>query len=220
MNVREILVLLVSPRGGFMRACMYAMSRPRLRDRSRTLLRFYAVSPLRMLVAANRRRLRSSSTQTKTNMKPGLLQYLSVLAAIAASAQLTRRACAQPAAARSPTVPAPVAPAIARPAPNAPPEKVEDAEKTAQASALTPITPQPREPTRPAVQLYAEIDIPILAVGLVFVGGRFLRTQKAFCAPRCDPADLNSLDRTTAGTWSPRWATGSNVGLISLSVGA
>lgn len=34
------------------------------------------------------------------------------------------------------------------------------------------------------------------------------------------PADLNSLDRTTAGYWSPRWGTASNVGLISLGVGA
>lgn len=92
------------------------------------------------------------------------------------SAQLAGRASAQP-----PPDAAPIAP----PAPNAPQEKIKEAEKTAQAAALTPITPLSHEPTRPAFQLYAEIDIPILAVGLVFVGGRYIRTQKAFCAPMC-----------------------------------
>lgn len=145
-------------------------------------------------------------------MKTRSPQCLSALAAIAVTAQLAGRASAQP--------PPPAAPPIAPPPPSAPPEKVEEAEKTAQAAALTPITPRRRDPTRPAFQLYAEIDIPVLTVGLVFVGGRFIRTQRAFCAPMCDPADLNSLDRTTAGTWSPRWGTASNIGLVSLGAGA
>jgi membrane-associated phospholipid phosphatase len=151
-------------------------------------------------------------TTTKINMKTYSPQCLSVLAAIAVTAQLAGRASAQP--------PPRAAPPIAPPAPNAPPEKVREAEQTAQAAALTPITPRPSEPTRPAFQLYAEIDIPILTVGLVFAGGRYIRTQKAFCAPMCDPADLNSLDHTTAGYWSPRWGTASDIGLISLGVGA
>jgi membrane-associated phospholipid phosphatase len=154
-------------------------------------------------------------------MKPEFPRYLSALAAIAVSTQLAGRASAQsPPAARPPSAPPPAAPTIALPAPSAPPEKAEEAKDTAKAAALTPITPLPREPTRPAFQLYAEIDIPILTVGLVFVGGRFIRTQKAFCAPVCDPADLNALDRTTAGYWSPRWGTASDIGLISLGVGA
>jgi membrane-associated phospholipid phosphatase len=139
-------------------------------------------------------------------MKTGAPQYLSALAAIAVTAQLAGRASAQ-------------APPIAPPAPDAPPDQVKEAKQIAHAAALTPITPLPREPTRPAFQLYAEIDIPILTVGLVFAGSRFIRTQRAFCAPMCDSADLNSLDRTTAGSWSPRWRTASNIGLVSLGVG-
>jgi hypothetical protein len=58
---------------------------------------------------------------------------------------------------------------------------------------------------RPAFQLYAEIDLPILGIGLVFEGARLVRSQKAFCAPLCDCGDVNALDRTTAGYWSPGW---------------
>jgi membrane-associated phospholipid phosphatase len=115
--------------------------------------------------------------------------------------------------------PAADAPPIAPPAPDAPPEKVKDAEQTAKAAALTPIVPRPNDVTRPAFQLYAEIDLPVLTVGLVFVSTRFLRTQKAFCAPLCDRGDLNALDRATAGTWSPRWTTSSNIGLWGFAAG-
>jgi membrane-associated phospholipid phosphatase len=153
-------------------------------------------------------------------MKSIFPQWLSALTAIAVTTQLAGRASAQPPTARSPTEPSPAAPPIAVPAPDAPPEKVKEAEDTAKAAALTPITPRAREATRPAFQLYAEIDIPILTVGLVFVGGRYIRTQTAFCAPLCDRADLNSLDRRTAGRWSPGWGTASNIGLIGLSAGA
>jgi membrane-associated phospholipid phosphatase len=115
-------------------------------------------------------------------------------------------------------------PAIAPPSPGASPEKVEDAKKTAKAAALTPILPSPQNPLRPAFQLYAEIDVPILAIGLVFEGGRLVRTQPAFCgstgAPPCNRGDLNALDRTTAGYWSPGWQTASDYGLYALGVGA
>lgn len=115
------------------------------------------------------------------------------------------------------------APAAAQPAapppPDPPPAQRERAEATAKAAQLTPIVPNPGEPTRPAFQLYAEIDLPVLTVGLVFVSVRFVRTQKAFCAPLCDKADLNALDRATAGFWSPNWLLASNVGLIATGAG-
>jgi membrane-associated phospholipid phosphatase len=117
-------------------------------------------------------------------------------------------------------------PTIAPPSPGAPPEKIEDAKKTAKAAALTPILPSPQNPLRPAFQLYAEIDVPILAIGLVFEGGRLVRTQPAFCgststgAPPCNRGDLNALDRTTAGYWSPGWQTASDIGLYAIGVGA
>jgi hypothetical protein len=115
-------------------------------------------------------------------------------------------------------------PPIALPSAGASPEKVEDAKKTAKAAALTPIVPSPQNPLRPAFQLYAEIDVPILAIGLVFEGGRLVRTQPAFCgstgAPVCNRGDLNALDRTTAGYWSPGWQTASDYGLYAIGVGA
>jgi len=115
-------------------------------------------------------------------------------------------------------------PPIALPSAGASPEKVEDAKKTAKAAALTPILPSPQNPLRPAFQLYAEIDVPILAIGLVFEGGRLVRSQPAFCGttagPPCDRGDLNALDRTTAGYWSPGWQTASDYGLYAIGVGA
>jgi membrane-associated phospholipid phosphatase len=116
-------------------------------------------------------------------------------------------------------------PTIATPSPSAPLQKVDAAEKTAKAAALTPIVPSPRNALRPAFQLYAEIDLPILAVGLVFAEARLVRSQPAFCgsstsAPPCNPGDLNALDRTTAGYWSPGWQTASDYGLYAVGVGA
>ena len=113
---------------------------------------------------------------------------------------------------------------IATPSPDALPQKVDAAEKTAKAAALTPIVPSPRNPLRPAFQLYAEVDLPILAVGLVFAEARLVRTQPAFCgstgAPLCNRNDLNALDRTTAGYWSPGWQTASDYGLYAVGFGA
>lgn len=117
-------------------------------------------------------------------------------------------------------VSAPPAGQIPPPDPGAPPDQVKKAEDTAKAAALTPLVPRPHDGRRPAFQLYAEIDLPVLTVGLVFVGARFLRTQRAFCAPLCDRGDLNGLDRSTAGFWSPAWTNASNVGLVALGTGA
>jgi len=123
---------------------------------------------------------------------------------------------AQDAGAPSSSPAAPIAP----PAPGATPAKVEQAKEHAKQAELTPIIPSPKEPTKPAFQLYAESDLPVLGVGLVFVSARLARIQKAFCAPLCDPNDLNSLDRTTAGWWSPAWSTASDVGLYALVGGS
>jgi membrane-associated phospholipid phosphatase len=111
-------------------------------------------------------------------------------------------------------------PTIAPPSPQASPAKVEEAEATAKAAELTPIVPSPENPLHPAFQLYSEIDLPILGIGLVFAGARLVRAQKAFCAPLCDRADLNVLDRATAGYWSPGWQTASTYVLVGIGVGA
>jgi membrane-associated phospholipid phosphatase len=109
---------------------------------------------------------------------------------------------------------------IATPSPGASLQNVDDTKKTAKAAALTPIVPSPRNPLRPAFQLYAEIDLPILAIGLVFAEARLVRSQPAYCAPLCDRNSLNAIDRTTAGYWSPAWQTASDYGLYAVGVGA
>jgi membrane-associated phospholipid phosphatase len=111
-------------------------------------------------------------------------------------------------------------PDIAPPSPQASPQKVEEARSTAKAAELTPIVPSPRNPLHPAFQLYSEVDLPILGMGLVFAGARLVRSQKAFCAPLCDRSDLNPLDKITAGYWSPGWQNASNYGLVALGAGA
>jgi membrane-associated phospholipid phosphatase len=116
--------------------------------------------------------------------------------------------------------PPPNAPTIAPPAPAAPPEKVEKAKATAETAQLHPIVPSPENPLRPAFQLYAEIDVPVMAIGIVFAVARTFRSQMAFCAPVCDPNTLNAIDRTTAGYWSPGWQRASDVGLYTVAAGA
>jgi membrane-associated phospholipid phosphatase len=109
---------------------------------------------------------------------------------------------------------------IATPAPDAPPEKVKKAEDIAKKAELTPIIPSPTNPTHPAFQLYAELDPPILAVGLVYQLARSVKQQPAYCAPNCDGVYINWLDRRTAGFYSAGWARASDVGLVTLAAGS
>ncbi len=117
-------------------------------------------------------------------------------------------------------LPAAPAPDIAPPSPRASPQAVEESKETAGAAELTPILPSPKDPLRPAFQLYAEIDLPVLAIGLVFASGRLVRAQPAYCAPLCDPAGLNSLDRATAGYWDTGWQKTSDYALLAIGAGA
>ena len=116
---------------------------------------------------------------------------------------------------------------IATPSSDAPPAKVEQAKEVADKAKLTPIIPNPNNPTKPAFQLYAEIDVPILSVGAVFALARLEKTslnQQAFCAPLCtttagDPGyagSLNALDSLTKGRYSASWSTASDFELYGL----
>jgi len=120
----------------------------------------------------------------------------------------------------TPAPPDPNAPRIAAPSRDAPPQDVEQAKAAAQKAAPTPIVPNPQNPLRPAFQLYAEFDLPVLAIGLVFAEARAFRAQTAYCAPLCDASTLNAVDRVTAGTWSPRWQSASDYGLYAIALGA
>jgi membrane-associated phospholipid phosphatase len=105
---------------------------------------------------------------------------------------------------------------IAPPAPDAPPAKVEEAKQVARTAALTPIVPDPRDATRPAFLLYAEIDPPLLATGAVFALARRYKTEPASCAPACDSVRLDALDKVTAGYYSATWSTASDYMLYGL----
>jgi membrane-associated phospholipid phosphatase len=98
--------------------------------------------------------------------------------------------------------------------------KSEKVEKQAKVAELTPIVPSPRDVTKPAYQLFAETDLPLVGIGLVFASARLIRTQPAYCAPECNKTDLNVIDRSTAGFWNPGWSTASDIGIYSLMGGA
>jgi membrane-associated phospholipid phosphatase len=143
----------------------------------------------------------------------------------ATSAGLHAQGPSQPAGAPSATLsgapstsPAPIAP----PAAGASPEKVEKAQEVAKVAQVTPIVPSPTDVTRPAFQLYAELDLPVLGIGAVMGAARLTKAQQAFCAPLCDAnvIGLNAVDRLTAGYWSVPWQTASDVGLYSLMIGS
>ena len=117
--------------------------------------------------------------------------------------------------------PDPNAPRIAPPAPEASPQDVEDAEVDRQEAALTPIVPSPKNPLRPAFQLYAEIDLPVLGIGLVFAEARAFRVEMALCAPLCDPSTLNSRrSRRPPATGAPAGKHASDYGLYAIGLGA
>jgi len=120
---------------------------------------------------------------------------------------------------------------IAPPAADAPPDQVEKAKEVAKSAELTPIVPNPSNPTRPAYQLYAEIDVPIIAVGTVFALARLTKTSsgapEAYCAPLCidsgpgkNTGKLNAIDNLTKGRYSAGWSTASDYELYGLGVAA
>jgi membrane-associated phospholipid phosphatase len=103
---------------------------------------------------------------------------------------------------------------------NIKPSRVGRATAIAKTAELTPIVPSPTNPLKPAFQLYAEIDLPVLGVGIVFAASRVVRNARAYCAPLCDPTGMNALDRTVAGNYSTTWATISDAGLWGVAGGA
>jgi membrane-associated phospholipid phosphatase len=153
-------------------------------------------------------------------MRRGWAVCVLIVAACAGQSAVVRAESAPTEQAPVQPVADPNAPHIAPPSPGASPEQVGQATSAAQKAALTPIVPSPKNPLRPAFQLYAEIDLPVLGIGLVFGEARIFRAQKAYCAPLCDPNTVNSVDRVTAGYWSPGWQRASDYGLYAIAAGA
>lgn len=141
-----------------------------------------------------------------------------VLVSVLAAASAASSARAQTTDAEAAAPPAmPDGPAATpAPAPAAENPKVEKAREEAKRAELTPIVPSPKDVTKPAYQLYAETDLPLLGIGIVMAATRLVRTQPAYCAPLCDKTTLNAVDAATAGFYDTTWATASNVGLYGL----
>ena len=63
--------------------------------------------------------------------------------------------------------------------------------------------------TGPAYRLSVDVDAPVLLVGAALASS-FLFLSEAgppACAPLCDRANVNALDRWAAGNYSPTWGT-------------
>lgn len=74
----------------------------------------------------------------------------------------------------------------------------------------------------PAFELDPAVDIAALGIGTAVTMGWLLGSELAppWCAPQCDPASINPLDRTLAGTYDTGWKLASDVGIASLLVGS
>jgi membrane-associated phospholipid phosphatase len=59
----------------------------------------------------------------------------------------------------------------------------------------------------PAYKLRLDADLAALAIAGLSVTAWFIDLAPAPCAPLCDPARLNALDRPFAGRYSPGWTT-------------
>jgi membrane-associated phospholipid phosphatase len=70
----------------------------------------------------------------------------------------------------------------------------------------------------PAYALRLEIDLPILALDASLAAIPIVRpeTPPPWCAPKCDPARINALDRAVAGVYRLGWARVSDVGVGAL----
>ena len=63
----------------------------------------------------------------------------------------------------------------------------------------------------PAYKLHLDADLAILAIGALGTTGGLIDTGPAYCAPLCDPNNLNALDKPFAGRYHPGWTTAGTV---------
>jgi membrane-associated phospholipid phosphatase len=61
----------------------------------------------------------------------------------------------------------------------------------------------------PAYRLSVDLDVPLVLLGGTLAASYFLmaETPQAACAPRCDPSNVNVVDRPFAGKFNARWQT-------------
>lgn len=69
----------------------------------------------------------------------------------------------------------------------------------------------------PAYKLELEVDGPLILIGGALASSFFVKDEAppAHCAPLCDKADINGLDRWAAGYYSPTWGRIGDVATFS-----
>jgi membrane-associated phospholipid phosphatase len=63
----------------------------------------------------------------------------------------------------------------------------------------------------PAYELRLDVDLPAIALATAATSAWFIRVAPAWCAPQCDPTQLNGLDRPFAGRYLPGWTTAGTI---------
>jgi membrane-associated phospholipid phosphatase len=85
--------------------------------------------------------------------------------------------------------------------------------------ASAPALANPEDPA-PAYHLSVALDVPTLLLGAGLTSSYLLmnETAPAACAPRCDPARINPIDRPFAGRYSTRWQVVGDVATVGTLV--
>ncbi|MDP6944440.1 MAG: phosphatase PAP2 family protein [Myxococcota bacterium] len=105
------------------------------------------------------------------------------------------------------------------PAPDESASPSAEAEQTEASNPDEPVGDSPTEPITvpqgPAYHVDLEIDIPMLIIpGVLMLGWPLSDTMPPpHCAPLCDPAGLNPIDRPAAGLYSEAWSMASDIGV-------
>lgn len=79
---------------------------------------------------------------------------------------------------------------------------------------------EPQADDQPAYQLRLDVDVPVMVGGALLTSAWFLDLGPAWCAPQCDPARLNPIDRPFAGRYHPTWTTLGTVTTGALILGS
>jgi len=136
---------------------------------------------------------------------------VSVLSLSVALAGVARAQDQQP-----PIVPVPdPVPAPAPAVPDAPVPVVPDAPVPVPA----PTAAEADRRALPAYRLHLGIDLPVIGALSVITVTRLFKSGSASCAPLCDPADVNPIDRPAAGLYDTKWQLAADVGLYTILAG-
>lgn len=72
----------------------------------------------------------------------------------------------------------------------------------------------------PAFRLDPSLDVPVIGITVPILASWFIAAElrPPYCAPRCDPATVNSFDRIAAGNYNPTMSTVADATNVSIDV--